>query len=242
MKNLFKRMRVFIQKVCSKISAMLLEFADSRKDRRICGRSLVKYVRSVDRDDQNGLGGTGSQSTHYIFLKRIFSHVRITESDTFIDVGCGKGRVLAFLLHSKCPCAIYGIEHNEKVGRIAVEWTQRYPQASVIIGDAFEQDYNNYTILSLARSFLPVTFLRFVEKLENTLTHPITLVYWYESESGHLLRSRPGWSMQFREVVGRIHGLRISRYPQSYSIWTYDPAQHGEIEKDREESGGKARR
>ena len=115
MKNLFKRMRVFIQKVCSKISAMLLEFADSRKDRRICGRSLVKYVRSVDRDDQNGLGGTGSQSTHYIFLKRIFSHVRITESDTFIDVGCGKGRVLAFLLHSKCPCAIYGIEHNESL-------------------------------------------------------------------------------------------------------------------------------
>ena len=211
-----------------RISGIVLRAADGAYDRRICGQSLVKYVQSVYRDDVNGVGMTGSQSTHYIILDRIFSHVALTEQDSFLDVGCGKGRVLAFLLKKHAPCKLYGVEINEASGKVALEWTKRYDQVSVTLGDAFQLDYNPYTILFLGRPFLPKTFLQFIERLESGLTHPVTLIYWVDQQSGQLLKDRPGWDMRFREKLAVIHGLKIAKTPQCYSIWTYDPAGRAE--------------
>ncbi len=216
-------MNKIISKIDNAVCSRLLNTVDSRMDKRICGQSLVKYVPSISRDDQKSIGGTGSHSTHYALLKRVFSHIELKSTDTFLDVGCGKGRVLAFLVKENCPCPIYGIEYNEKVGKIAADWAAKYEQVNVIIGDALKYDYNRFTVLSLARSFLPKTFLAFVEQLEGTVQHPITLIYWYDQESGSMLKNRQGWKMVMRETVARIHGIRIDRWPQSYSVWIYDP-------------------
>ena len=210
------------------ISRRILRRMDDVMDRRICGQSLVKYVPSVYRDDANGVGMTGSQSTSYIILSRIFSHVSLTKADSFLDVGCGKGRVLAFLLKEHVPCALSGVEINEISGKVAQKWATGYDQAAVTIGDAFELDYNPYTVLFLGRPFLPKTFLEFIERLEGTLTHPITFIYWVDQQSGHLLKDRPGWEMKFREKLSTIHGIRIAKVPQSYSIWSYDPVKRTE--------------
>lgn len=214
--------------VHKKISSVILRLMDEAADRHICGQSLVKYVKSVYRDDANGVGMTGSQSTSYVILDRIFSHVTLTGQDSLLDVGCGKGRVLAFLVKKHAPCRLYGVEINEISGRVAQEWTRKYDQVNVTIGDAFQMDYNSYTILFLGRPFLPKTFLQFIEKLESELTHPITLIYWVDQQSGYLLKDRPAWEKQFREKLTIIHGLRITNVAQSYSIWTYDPARRAE--------------
>ena len=215
MKKVFKR-------VYGAFGSRLLRAMDGIIDQRICGQSLVKYVPSVYRDDADGVGMTGSQSTSYVILDRIFSHVHLTEEDSFLDVGCGKGRVLAFLLKNHAPCALNGVEINKISGETAREWTARYTQVSVMIGDAFEMDYNPYTVLFLGRPFLPKTFQKFIEKLEGTLAHPITFIYWVDQQSGHLLKDRQGWTLQFREKLTSIRGLRIAGTPQSYSIWIYD--------------------
>ena len=227
-------MSKLIHRIDNAVGNRLLNLADHCIDQRICGQSLVKYVPSIFRDNENGIGGTGSQSTHYIILKRIFSHVELKPSDTFMDIGCGKGRVLAFLVREKCPCPIYGIEHNEEVGKIAVEWAERYEQVHVIIGDAFLLDYNPYTVLFMGRPFLPQTFLSFVEHLESSLTHPITLIYWVDQQSGYLLKKRSGWEMQMREKITRMHGIRIAKVPQGFSIWTYDPNKRGKTDAGNE--------
>ena len=216
-------MNKIIRRIDSAVGSRLLNLADHCIDQRVCGQSLVKYVPSIFRDNKNGIGGTGSQSTHYIILKRVFSHVELKPSDVFIDIGCGKGRVLAFLVREKCPCPIYGIEHNKEVGKIAAEWAEQYEHVHVIIGDAFQLDYNPYTVLFMGRPFLPQTFLSFVEQLESSLTHPVTLIYWVDQQSGYLLKIRSGWEMQMREKITRIHGIRIAKVPQGFSIWTYDP-------------------
>ncbi len=216
-------MKDLVGKMDQALSRRILDRMDGFLDRRVCGQSLVEYVPSIFRDDERGIGGTGSQSTHYLILKHIFSRVDLAPEDCFLDVGCGKGRVLAFLVRENCACPVYGIEHNEEVGRLAAGWSGRYPQVHVIVGDALALDYDPFTVISLARSFLPGTFLDFTERLESTLTHPVTLIYWYDRESGHLLNGRPGWEMRMREELARLRGLRIARWPQSYSIWTYDP-------------------
>ena len=79
------------------------------------------------------------------------------------------------------------------------------------------------TVLFMGRPFLPQTFLSFVEQLESSLTHPVTLIYWVDQQSGYLLKIRSGWEMQMREKITRIHGIRIAKVPQGFSIWTYDP-------------------
>ncbi len=218
-----------------KASRRLLRVMDEIMDRRICSRSLVKYVPSVYRDDANGVGMTGSQSTNYIILNRIFSHVSLTAEDSFLDIGCGKGRVLAFLLMKHAPCALTGIEINEISGKVAQEWTAGYDQAAVMLGDAFELDYNPYTVLFLGRPFLPNTFLEFIERLEDTLTHPITLIYWVDQQSGYLLKDRPGWEKKYREKLCSIYGIRIAKAPQGYSIWYYDPAKRTDETAEDEE-------
>lgn len=225
-------MKKFFKRVYITFSGRLLRTMDSIIDRQICSQSLVKYVPSVYRDDTNGVGMTGSQSTSYLILDRIFSHIYLTEKDSFLDVGCGKGRVLAFLLREHAPCALNGIEINEVSGETARKWTAAYPQVSVKVGDAFEIDYNPFTVLFLGRPFLPKTFLEFIEKLEGTLVHPITFIYWVDQQSGHLLKDRRGWTLQFREKLAFIHGLIIAGSPQSYSIWTYDPGMRTERNED----------
>ena len=216
-------MNKLINRIYNKASSIILNKIDRFIDYRVCGRSLVKYVPSVYRDDENGVGMTGSQSTSYVILKRIFSHVTLTRQDVFLDVGCGKGRVLAYLLKSHAPCRLCGIEINEIPARTAQEWTKKYDQVDAMMGDAFRLDYNDYTVLFLGRPFLPKTFQQFLERIEESLTHPITLIYWVDQQSGHMLKDRPGWEMLFREKLKTICGLKIAKVPQSYSIWVYDP-------------------
>ena len=216
-----KRVERQLQRIDRAISTRLLKLQDAFIDRKVCQRVLIPYVPSIYRDDENGIGGTGTESTHYAFLRQIFAHVNLTESDTLIDVGCGKGRVLAFLLWKKFPCQLYGIEHNEEVANIALEWAEKYDQVHVTVGDAFAQDYNPYTVLSLARSFLPKTFLAFAEYLERTMKHPIRLVLWYGQEYSYL-DGRPGWKLQERGMVDRVCGIRVGH---GYSIWTLEPSQ-----------------
>ena len=228
LKKLEHWMNKLLHRIHKIISRIILNKMDQAIDMRICGQSLVKYVKSVYRDDANGVGMTGSQSTDYIILNQIFSHVTLTEQDSFLDVGCGKGRVLAFLVKKHVPCKISGIEINETSGKLAKEWAEKYEQVHVELGDAFQIDYNPYTILFLGRPFLPKTFLQFIERLETGLTHPITLIYWVDQQSGYLLKDRPGWEKQFRGKLYVMHGLIIAGTPQSYSIWKYDPARRTE--------------
>ena len=216
-------MNKLFSRIYNKISNIILRMIDEWNDHRICGQSLVKYVTSVYRDDASGVGMTGSQSTRYIILERIFSHVTLTEEDVFLDIGCGKGRVLAFLLKKHAPCRLYGVEINEISGRVALEWTEKYDQVSVMLGDAFQIDYNAYTVLFMGRPFLPKTFLQFIERFETILMHPVTLIYWVDQQSGYLLKDRPGWELQFREKLETICGLKIAKAPQYYSVWLYDP-------------------
>lgn len=206
-----------------KIHNLMLTAYDRRIDRKICHRSLCKYVPSVFRDDDNAIGSTGSQSTHYLILREIFSNVNLTENDHFIDIGCGKGRVLAYLIKENAPCCLNGVEINEIPGNTAREWTKDYNNINIIIGDAFKINLNDYNVFFLGRPFLPNTFLEFLEKLEKDVTHPVTFIYWVDQQSGHYLKDREGWTLQYREKLQKIDKYIIFPIPLGFSIWNYNP-------------------
>ncbi|MCH5321358.1 MAG: methyltransferase domain-containing protein [Eubacterium sp.] len=206
-----------------KVDQRIFRFHDYIIDKKICHRSISEYIPSVFRDDEKGIGSTGSESTHYLIIKEIFSHVKLTENDSFIDIGCGMGRVLAYLLNEKVRCKISGVEINEKSGRVALEWAENYDNVNVILGDAFELDYNDYNVFFLGRPFLPQTFKEFIEQFEQKLTHPITFIYWVDQQSGELLDGRKGWDKQYQKKILKVSGLRVAFVEQGYSVWTYTP-------------------
>lgn len=193
---------------------------DGIKDRKICGCSLVKYVPSLYRES---MGATGSQSTCYFTLDRIFKDSTFSENDSFIDVGCGKGRVLAYMVNKGYPCSLTGVELNADVAEYARNWAKRYENVNIISGSAFDLDYNDYSVLFMGRPFEPEMFHKFIDKLETELKHPIKLYYWVDQQSGQYLKDRKGWEMHIRERLFFLRGFFIYYSPQGYSIWTYTP-------------------
>lgn len=209
----------FVRKIVI-LSSKMTTLYDAIMDKKVCGCSLVKYVPSKYRAEK---GATGSQSTGYWILDKIFSDSEFTEKDKFIDVGCGKARVLAYLINKNFQGELYGIELNSEVAEYAKKWTAKYSNVMVMSGDAFEIDYNAYNILFLGRPFEPEFFKKYIDKLEKELTHPITFYYWVDHQSGDYLNNRPGWTLHKREWVFRSHGFYLAGSPQRYSIWTFTP-------------------
>lgn len=215
-----KSMKRFLQKKYFGAQKRLVHFFDGRKDKKICGCSLVKYVPSLYRET---LGATGSEATCYWALDKIFNGESFSENDSFIDVGCGKGRVLAYMINKDYPCSLTGIELNKDVAEYAQSWSQRYKKLRIIHGNAFEHDYNGYTVLFLGRPFETEAFQKFIIMLEKDLTHTVRLFYWWDTQSGSFLENRKGWTRIRREIIHKSHGLCMYRHPQGFSLWEYTP-------------------
>ena len=209
----------FIRK-CISLSIKIAHLFDGRKDHKICGCSLVQYVPSIYRET---MGATGSESTCYWALDQIIGEMEFQKNDAFIDVGCGKGRVLAYLLNKNAPCTLTGIELNKDVAEYAHKWTERYDNVMIINGNAFDLDYNDYGVLFMGRPFETQTFHQFIDQLEETLKHPIKLIYWWDTQSGAYLENKSCWKLIKRGWVFRSHGLFMYHCPQRYSIWDYTP-------------------
>lgn len=207
-----------------RLSCRLWDVYDGIQDRKICGCSLVKYVPSLYRESK---GATGSQSTRYCILEEIFQNVEFSPSDRFIDVGCGKGRVLAYLIREKFPGKLSGIELNHEVAEHAKKWAEKYDNVSIIEGDAFEQKFDDYNVFFFGRPFEPEFFLQFIQKFEKELTHPVTVYYWVDQQSGNYLNDRPGWVIQKRKWVFMKKCSYVTPWPQRYSIWTFTPENCG---------------
>lgn len=215
-----KWQRTFFMKAIKKISGLIANIHDVYWDLRICKCSLVKYVPSLYRET---LGATGSQSASYWALDDIFRDFKYNTDDKFIDVGCGKGRILAYLLREKAQCQLTGIELNKEVASYAESWSKRYEQINIISGNAFDLDYNNYTILFLARPFETAFFQKYLEKIEGELKHPVRFFYLCDTQSGHLLKDRPGWTKVRSAWYWKKYGLYLTSCPQRWSEWIFEP-------------------
>ncbi|MCC8074266.1 MAG: hypothetical protein LIO62_09115 [Clostridiales bacterium] len=198
-----------------------LTFYDTVWDMIICRTPLHKYVPSKYRESH---GATGSESTRYWVLHDIFKKSKFTSDDVFIDVGCGKGRVMAYMLRRRFPGKIKGIELNDDVAKICENWASRYSNTEVISGDALKYDYSDITVMFLGRPFLPDMFKNFISKIESEMNHKLKFYYWVDQQSGNYLNDRPGWTLIKREKVYKKFGFIILvRWPQRYSVWEYDP-------------------
>ena len=195
---------------------------DNCRDKNFCGQKLGVFVPTPFAKTH---GATGSQSASYPGLDVVLKDLVLTPDDSFIDIGCGKGRVLAYLLSKGYTrCRLMGVEINPQVAAIARSWSSKYKNVEIVEGDAFGLDFNDYTVLFMYRPMDRDAFFLFINLLEMTLTHEVKVYYYADGESGFYLNERPGWDLITRQDIYHVHGRYIHTVPQSYSIWKYTPA------------------
>ena len=201
------------------VTYKIVRIIDGFHDRRICGCDLTKMRET------NIEGGNHYAPTCYWNLDELFKDTKFTSDDHLVDIGSGKGRVLAWWLGKNLPGKCTGIELDPFVAGVARKWLKRYPEERVrmIEGNAIEQEYDQYTIIYIFRPFAKEFLVKLLERLEAQLTHPIRFYYMSDLFSCEVFWNRPGWKGIRRRKIYKKYGLCMYRSPQYYSVWTYDP-------------------
>ena len=194
---------------------------DILHDKKLVCANLGEYVPSQHRGD---MGATGSQSTPYYALRKMIGADTFSDSDVFADIGCGKGRVLAYMAAEYgFKGKIRGVELNPGVASMAADWAKQFDNVEIIAGDAFRQDLSDITVMYLGRPFETEFFKKFVDKFESEIHHPVTVYYWVDQQSGSYLKGRKGWTREKRIKIYYGKCLPLASVPQGFSKWTYNP-------------------
>ena len=202
----------FYRKICGQFTTL----CDIIRDYRLTGTSLAKYVNSIDKSKS-----TGSESTRYWSLDTIFKDFDFNQSGSFIDIGCGKGRVLAFMHSKGYKGELFGIEHNPKVAEFTKQWADKKDNITITSGDAFNLNCDDYSFMFFNRPFSQEVFAKFVSKIESEMTHELTIFCYADTYMSKALKKSGKWEKQYENVVFKKGIPAYSYYPLRYTIWKY---------------------
>lgn len=90
---------------------------------------------------------------------------RVRPWDTFVDVGCGKGRALNWWIDNYPKSRAYGIEINEDVGMKAKRRLRKYPHVTVLVGDALQLIPEHGSLFYMFNPFGEEQMRMFAEKI-----------------------------------------------------------------------------
>ncbi len=82
------------------------------------------------------LGAFHVTNTPYDDLPFLFARADVTPDDVFVDVGCGKGRVINWLLAHHPQNRIVGIELDPEVCAATTKRLRRFGNVQIVCGDA----------------------------------------------------------------------------------------------------------
>ena len=146
---------------------------------------------------------TGSLSSGYRDLTTIFSSISIKENDIIVDVGCGKGRVLNFLLSKNYVVPLIGVEIDSSVALVTKKKFQRYKNIQIYSG-AIEDGgllETKGAVYYLFNPFFESVMKKFATQLEKnvidgyykTMERPIILYYYCYHL--HVFEDNPFWKV-----------------------------------------------
>jgi hypothetical protein len=146
---------------------------------RVVVRRTPKIVHNLVRDLRYGrpLGGTIASrhpeagandvgNADYDDLALLFGAARLERDDVIVDVGCGKGRPLNWLLTHHRENRIYGIELDPAIGAATSRRLRRFGNVTVLCGDATAMLPPDATVFYLFNPFNEAVMRRFVAALK----------------------------------------------------------------------------
>lgn len=206
-------------------SAAGLFAADEAIDLSICGISLATPGATAYRQS----GAHDPTPTPYFILEELFEQFAFGESAHLLDVGCGKGRALAHFLRKGYPGRATGIELDPELAATARGWAARHANLDVLEGSILDADLSGYTDFYLFNPFDASVLMRFIEKMEAEVQHPVTVVHMSDNGDTWWYMGRPGWQeMASGEFQGFVNadGCAVTVYaaPQHWTAWRFGPS------------------
>lgn len=164
-------------------------------------------------------GAYGTMSSDYRCMDEVFRVQPLKETDTFIDVGCGEGRVLTYLYLRGFRGKMIGIELDPEVAKTAQMRTEACANISILCANALQtrELIREATALYLYNPFNEVVLKGFIEMVEAECRHPVTLYYCWDIHR-RFLDKRENWTILRRSTVPRPGGKDVF-----YTIYRYEP-------------------
>ncbi|MGA8495284.1 MAG: methyltransferase domain-containing protein [Xanthobacteraceae bacterium] len=147
------------------------------------------------------LGAYDTTNTPYLALSLLFRGEKITADDVLVDVGCGKGRVINWWLNKGISNAIIGLELDPEVAARTRDRLQRYPNVTIISGDAVENLPAAGTLFLVANPFDREVVERFKERVLELQRPDRTRIFYYNSESVDIFESDPRFIVVPRKII-----------------------------------------
>jgi SAM-dependent methyltransferase len=172
-------------------------------------RRARRLVRNVVLDLRYGafLGGTvpsryrhlGAHDTansEYDVLAQVFEG-RIAPTDVLVDVGCGKGRVLNWWLSRGLTNRIIGIELDPEIAARTRRRLRRYPNVTILTGDALALLPREGTLFFLFNPFAEWLLPRLKDRLDAVAGSraDVRIIYDNPPDLG-LFRDDPAWTVE----------------------------------------------
>lgn len=162
------------------------------------GESLGGIIYS---EELKAHGAYQTQSVDYIGLYQGLGKIRITESDVIVDVGCGKGRAILWMLKHYKVKRIFGIELNDEVAEQTSKRFEKFNNVTIIKGDAIENIPLEGSIFYLYNPFVGSVMKNFKNQLEELfyLKKTITIVY-HNPIYFQVFLNDPKWTVEYFEL------------------------------------------
>ncbi len=144
--------------------------APARRAARIARNAVLdlRYGRPLGgtvRTRYAHLGAFDTANSCYEDLPALFAAAGVTAGDVVVDVGCGKGRVLNWLLRNHPGTAVVGIELDPEIAARTRRRLRRHDAVLVIAGDAASELPAAASVCYLFNPFDESVVARFAETL-----------------------------------------------------------------------------
>jgi SAM-dependent methyltransferase len=173
-----------------------------------------RLLRGNITTSYKSLGANDVYHTKYSALPIIFRMVRISKKDVIVDVGCGKGRVINFLLSRGYRNKMIGLELDKEIAARTAKQLHKYKNVSIISGNALQNIPKDGTIFYFYNPFSRDVVIKFEELLTRMFpNYPIKIIY-YNPKSIDVF-CNGNWRIQyinFEHDLGYRRWGRINKY------------------------------
>ena len=116
-------------------------------------------------------------NSDYLAMAVMFARVPLSRDSVIVDVGCGRGRVINFLLSRRIKCEIIGVELDPVVAHATAHRLRRYPNVTIVPGNIIDAWPKRGTVFYVYNPFGAPIVEQFCERLA-AHTHPFVVLYY----------------------------------------------------------------
>lgn len=164
------------------------------------------YIGGRTESKFSHLGANAVQSMPYRVIEDAVKAAGICPSDVLVDVGCGLGRVINWLLNLGLTNEIVGIELDPEVAERTRRRLRRYKNVSIVTGDAVQLTPPDTTVCFLFNPFGREVLQKWHDRLLDRLTSKSLKVVYINCQCLDVFEQSGAWTIQ-----------EVPKHPADYS-------------------------